>query len=272
MDRRDLLKKAAAVAAAGAAAPLGEAVAGPPGPAPAPAAPRLVLRPAGERGHANHGWLDTWHTFSFASYMDRRHMGFRGLRVINDDKVTPGRGFPTHPHEDMEIVTYVLAGALQHKDTLGNGGIIRPGEVQRMSAGTGIRHSEYNPSGAEEVHFLQIWMLPDRRGHPPSYEQKTFPVADRTGRLRVVASPDGREGSVRINAPNQLFAAVLGKDQRAVHRTPPGRHTWIHVARGRGAVNGVAVGAGDGLSTSDAGDLHLVGGDGGVEVLLFDLA
>jgi redox-sensitive bicupin YhaK (pirin superfamily) len=271
IDRRDVLKKAAAAAAAGAVVPLGDALAGE-APAAPPPAPRLTLRRAGERGHADHGWLDTWHTFSFASYLDRRHMGFRALHVINDDRIAPGGGFPTHPHNDMEIVTYVLSGALQHRDTLGNGSIIRPGEVQRMSAGTGIRHSEYNPSGSEPVHLLQVWILPDRAGHRPSYEQKTFPLAERTGRLRLVASPDGRDGSVTIHSPTNLHAAVLGKDQRAVHRNAPGRHVWLHVARGRATLNGVALAAGDGVWTSDPGDLALTGGEGGVEVLLFDLA
>ncbi len=269
MDRRDLLRAAAAVGAAGAILPTA-AEANPT--APAPTAPRLTVRKAEERGHANHGWLDTRHTFSFASYMDPRHMSFRGLRVINEDWIAGGRGFPMHPHDNMEIVTYVLEGALEHKDSLGNGGVIVPGNVQRMSAGTGIRHSEFNPSRQERTHLLQIWMLPSQRGVKPSYEDKTFPVAERQGALRVVASPDARQGSVKINADNLLYAANLRANESVTHANARGRHVWLQVARGALTLNGQALKAGDGVSTSDAGRLVLTGGAGGAEVLLFDLA
>jgi hypothetical protein len=272
MDRRDLLRAAAASAAVGALSPL---VAGADAPA-TPGAPRLTLRRAEDRGHADHGWLNTWHTFSFASYQDRAHMGFRGLRVINEDWIAPTRGFPMHPHDNMEIVTYVLEGALEHKDSLGSGGVIVPGEVQRMSAGTGIRHSEFNPSAREQVHLLQIWMLPNVRGIRPSYEEKVFPAAERTGALKVVASPDGRQGSIRIQADNLLYAANLRASEKVVHTNAAGRHVWLQVARGTltagAAPAAVALKAGDGLSTSDAGKIPLVAGAGGAELLLFDLA
>jgi redox-sensitive bicupin YhaK (pirin superfamily) len=228
------------------------------------------VRRAGERGHADHGWLDTWHTFSFASYQDPRHMGFRSLRVINDDRVAAGKGFAMHPHQDMEIVTYVLEGALQHKDTLGNGGVIVPGEVQRMSAGTGIRHSEYNPSGKDPVHFLQIWLLPSRTGVRPSYGQKTFPEKERQKGLRLVASPDGRDGSISIHQDANLYASILAPGRPVTWTNRPGRHTWLQVARGSLTVNGVALHAGDGVSTSDPGDLVLATAKD-AEVLLFDL-
>jgi redox-sensitive bicupin YhaK (pirin superfamily) len=267
MDRRDLLRAAAAVGAAGSLLPQA-AEANPT----APALPRLTLRKAEDRGHANHGWLDTWHSFSFASYMDPRHMGFRGLRVINEDWIAAGRGFPMHPHDNMEIVTYVLEGSLEHKDSLGSGGVIVPGNVQRMSAGTGIRHSEFNPSRTERTHLLQIWMLPSQRGIKPSYEDKTFPVAERQGALRVVASPDARRGSVKIHADNVIYASTLRPNDVVKHEVARGRHLWLQVARGTLAINGQALKAGDGVSTSDAGHVTLTGGAGGAEVLLFDLA
>lgn len=230
----------------------------------------LTLRRAGERGHAAHGWLDSYHTFSFADYHDPRHMGFRALRVINDDTVAPGQGFGTHGHRDMEIISYVLDGELAHRDSLGTGSVIRPGEVQRMSAGTGVRHSEMNPSRTAPVHFLQIWILPDRRDHEPSYEQIAFPAAERRGALRLVASPDGAEGSVTIHQDARLYAGLFDAGERAVHTVAPGRHAWIHVARGQATVNGVALGAGDAVSTSTAGPLAITGD--GAEVLVFDLA
>jgi redox-sensitive bicupin YhaK (pirin superfamily) len=220
----------------------------------------------------NHGWLDTWHTFSFASYYDPAHMGFRALRVINDDKIAGGKGFPMHPHDNMEIVTYVLSGSLQHKDSLGNGGVIVPGEVQRMSAGTGIRHSEYNPSPKETVHLLQIWMEPNKRGIKPGYGQKSFPVADRQGKLKLVASPDGRDGSISIQSDTYLYATVLSEGQKAAHANAAGRHVWLHVARGELTLNGVTLKAGDAARTSDAGTLTLVAAKPGAEALLFDLA
>src|SRR4051812_42548190 len=184
----------------------------------------LVKRPAQERGHGQHDWLDTWHSFSFDQYYDPKHMGFASLRVINEDSVAPGQGFGMHGHRDMEIVTYVLEGALQHRDSLGNGEVLRPGEFQRMTAGTGIRHSEFNPSETEPVHLYQIWLLPDQRGHTPSYEQKNFPEAERQGRLRVVASPDGREGSLTIHQDATVHLALLDEGQQVVHEFKPGRH------------------------------------------------
>ncbi len=230
----------------------------------------LTLRRAADRGHADHGWLDSHHTFSFADYLDPRHMGFRALRVINDDRVAPGRGFGAHPHRDMEIVSYVLEGALEHKDSMGTGSVIRPGEVQRMSAGTGVTHSEKNASGTEPVHFLQIWFLPAKRGLPPGYEQKRFADADKDGRLRVVASPDGRDGSVTIHTDGCLYAGVFGAGQTAEHPIERGRHAWVHVARGNVRVNGETLGEGDALSLSDEPVVRIEGIDQG-EVLVFDL-
>jgi quercetin 2,3-dioxygenase len=267
MNRRHLLKAVAAGAAAGAIAGHSEADA-----APAPQTPRLTLRRAAERGHVNHGWLDTWHTFSFASYYDPAHMGFRALRVINDDRVAAGKGFGMHPHDNMEIVTYVLAGSLQHKDSLGNGGVIVPSEVQRMSAGTGIFHSEFNPSPKEQVHLLQIWIKPNRQGIKPSYGQKAFPVAERQGKLRLVASPDGRSGSISIQSDTYLYATVLAAGEKAVHANAAGRHVWLHVASGELTLNGTTLKAGDAAATSDAGALTLVAAKSGAEALLFDLA
>ena len=231
----------------------------------------MAIRRGTERGAADHGWLDTRHTFSFASYYDPRHMGFRALRVVNEDRVAPGQGFGTHPHRDMEIISYVLEGALQHKDSMGHGSVIRPGDVQRMSAGTGVLHSEFNASKAERVHFLQIWLLPDEEGIAPSYEQKTFADADKRGRLRLIASPDGREGSVTLHTDSALYAALLAKGERAELPLPAGRHAWVHVARGSAAVNGQALSAGDGAALSDEARVSLEGVDG-AEVLVFDLA
>ena len=230
----------------------------------------LNLRRAHERGHAQHGWLDSWHTFSFADYQDAAHMGFRNLRVINEDRVQPGRGFGTHPHRDMEIVTYVLEGALEHKDSMGNGSIIRPGEVQRMSAGTGVFHSEYNASKTDGVHFLQIWMLPGQRGIAPGYEQKRFDPATRRGALRLVASPDGADGSVTVHTDARLYAALLEDGERATHTLAAGRNAWVHVARGEVEVNGHRLSAGDAASLSQEAAVELVGKKG-AEVLLFDL-
>src|SRR5436190_13430958 len=192
----------------------------------------LTIRRASERGHADHGWLKSSHTFSFADYHDPAHMGFRALRVINDDYIAPGRGFGTHPHRDMEIVTYVLEGALEHKDSMGTGSVIRPGEVQRMSAGTGVLHSEENPSREKPVHFLQIWIIPEKAGIKPSYEQKAFPASERRGKLRLVASRDGSEGSVTIHQDAALYLALLDESERATYEPGPGRHAWVHVARG----------------------------------------
>jgi redox-sensitive bicupin YhaK (pirin superfamily) len=230
----------------------------------------MNVRPASERGHQNHGWLDTHHTFSFADYYDPDQMGFRALRVINDDSVAAGQGFGTHPHRDMEIVTYVLEGALEHKDSMGTGSVIRPGDVQRMSAGTGVTHSEFNPSKSEPVHFLQIWLMPRERGIKPSYEQKTFTAADKRGRLRVVASPDGRDGSVTLHTDATLYAGLFDKGETAKLTLAPKRHAWVHVARGKVRVSGKDLAAGDGASFSDEPAVTIEGIDA-AEVLLFDL-
>lgn len=231
----------------------------------------LSIRKANERGHADHGWLNTYHTFSFASYYDPTHMGFRSLRVINEDRVKPGMGFPTHPHQDMEIISYVLEGALEHKDSMGNSSIIRPGEVQRMSAGTGITHSEFNHSGSEEVHFLQIWIVPNQEGVTPGYEQKVFAEQEERGVFRLVASADGREGSVTIHQDANLYAAILDAGEELVYRIPAGRHVWLQVARGKVCVNGVALDQSDGAAMSGE-DQVVVTGQNRSELLLFDLA
>jgi hypothetical protein len=230
----------------------------------------IALRPAKERGHADHGWLDTWHTFSFADYYDPRFMGFRALRVINEDVVAPGRGFPTHGHRDMEIITYVLEGALEHRDSLGTGSVIRPGEVQRMSAGTGVRHSEANPSAAQPLHLLQIWLEPSKAGIAPGYEQKTFADADKRGRLRLVASPDGADGSVTIYQDARVYATVLGPGDTVVHHLAPGRYAWLHVVRGTLTLNGQRLAQSDGAAISDETALTLVA-ETDTEALLFDL-
>ncbi len=231
----------------------------------------LTLRPSDQRGHFNHGWLDTYHTFSFADYYDPRNMGFRTLRVINDDRVAPGRGFGTHPHRDMEIITYVLEGALEHRDSMGNGSVIRPGDVQRMSAGTGVTHSEYNPSATEPVHLLQIWLHPKRAGIPPSYEQKHFSLEERRGGFRVIASPDGERGSVTINQDAKLMAAVLEEGETVTHEFAEGRSGWLHVASGSVKLGMQVLRAGDGVAIEDEKSLDVVGAER-AEVLLFDLA
>ncbi len=231
----------------------------------------ITLRPAAERGHFDHGWLDTRHSFSFADYHDRRHMGFRSLRVINEDWIAPGAGFPEHPHRDMEIITYVISGALRHADSMGNGTIIRPGDVQRMSAGTGVVHSEFNAARDEPVHLLQIWLRPSVRGLAPSYEQKAFDVAATPGTLRLVASPDGSDGSVRIHQDVRLYASVLPAGTAITHALSPGRHAWIQVIRGGIEVNGQRLTAGDGAAVSGESSLALYANEG-AELLLFDLA
>lgn len=231
----------------------------------------VTLRPGQERGHTQFDWLDSWHTFSFDRYYDPKHMSFRHLRVLNEDRVAPGGGFPTHPHRDMEIVTYVLEGALQHSDSMGNGSAIKPGEVQRMSAGTGITHSEYNQSQSEPVHLLQIWILPERRGLVPSYEQRAFAIGEDSGALRLVASPDGRQGTVTIHQDVELFAGRLKAGETASHRLQPGRHGWVQVARGKVEVNGVVLEAGDGAAVSQEETVKLEASQP-AEVLLFDLA
>jgi redox-sensitive bicupin YhaK (pirin superfamily) len=232
---------------------------------------QINVRRGRDRGHADHGWLDSYHSFSFADYYDPKHMGFRALRVINEDVVEAGRGFGMHPHRDMEILTYVLDGAVGHKDSMGNGGVIKPGEVQRMSAGTGIVHSEMNPSKTEPVHLLQIWIMPDRAGHAPSYEQKAFPVEERQGKLRVVASPDGRDGSVTIHQDATLSTALLAPAQRVVHPLGASRNAWVQVARGSVDVAGEKLAAGDGAAIVGGGELAITGIDD-AEVLVFDLA
>ena len=240
-------------------------------PAARPEGPMITLRRAAERGHADHGWLDTRHTFSFADYHDPAHMGFRALRVINEDRVQPSAGFPTHPHRDMEILSYVLEGGLEHRDSMGNGSVIRPGEVQRMSAGTGVLHSEFNVSGKDLVHFLQIWIVPDRRGTVPSYEQKVFPAGERRGRLRLVASPDGREGSVTLRQDTRVYTATFAEGEHARHELALGRHAWVQVARGAVTINGHRLDAGDGAALSGEGAVDIDGGEA-AEILVFDLA
>ncbi len=231
----------------------------------------ITLRRAEERGHANHGWLDSYHTFSFANYYDPRHMGFRTLRVINEDRVEPGRGFGTHPHRDMEILSYVIEGALEHKDSMGNGSVIRPGDVQRMSAGTGVTHSEFNGSRSERVHFLQIWILPEKQGITPGYEQKHFAPADKQGKLRLVASRDGREGSVTIHQDANVFGTVLDAGQTISFSMAADRHAWIHVVTGEVHVGGHDLRAGDAVAVSGESEITLEGLKS-AEVLLFDLA
>ena len=236
----------------------------------------IRIRKSAERGHGEHGWLDTRHTFSFAEYYDPQHMGFRALRVINDDRVAPRMGFPSHPHRDMEILTYVLAGALKHEDSMGNGSVIRAGDVQRMSAGTGIVHSEVNASPSEPLHLLQIWILPERQGLPPSYEQKTFSESEKRGRLRRIVSRDGADGSVSIHQDVDVYATVLGAGQAVRHTLRLGRHAWLQVAEGAVTLNGLVLEAGDGAAASDETTLEL-GGEGragrrGRSELLFDLA
>jgi len=230
----------------------------------------IAIRRAAERGYADHGWLQSFHSFSFADYYDPRHMGFGCLRVINEDRVAPGAGFGTHGHRDMEIISYVLEGALEHEDSIGNGSVIRPGDVQRMSAGRGVRHSEYNASAHEPVHFLQIWIEPNVTGIEPSYEEKHFDAASKRGRLRLVAAPDGREGAVTIHQDALVYAALVDGAERVVHRPAPGRRTYVHLARGSLVANGRALGPGDALMASGVDEIVLDRGRG-AEALLFDL-
>ena len=231
----------------------------------------ISIRRAGERGTAKLGWLDSRHTFSFGSYHDPKYMGFGPLRVINEDRVRQGGGFDTHGHRDMEIVSYVLEGALEHKDSIGTGSVIRPGDVQRMSAGTGVRHSEFNPSRDQPAHFLQIWLLPDREGIAPSYEQKTFADGEKRGRLRLVASPDGRDGSVVIHQDAAIYASLLNDDEQVTHTLRSGRKGWVQVARGAVEVNGRELGAGDGAAIADETGLIITARSDDAEFLLFDL-
>jgi len=234
----------------------------------------IQVRRAKERGHADHGWLDTYHTFSFSDYYDQRFMGFRSLRVINEDWVKPGYGFPTHPHRDMEIITYVLEGSLEHKDSMGTGSVIRPGEVQKMSAGTGVRHSEFNHSKVEPVHLYQIWIMPERENIKPMYEQKSIPAEERQGKLQLVASPTGGNGSnaVKLYQDAELFTTELAKSASVEHELADGRYAWIQVARGAVKVNGHELKAGDGAAVSQEKKLQITGHADKSEVLLFDLA
>ena len=231
----------------------------------------ITLRPSRERGRAKHGWLESRHTFSFADYYAPHHMGFRALRVLNEDRVEPGRGFGNHPHRDMEILSYVLEGALAHRDSLGTGSLIKPGDVQRMSAGSGVSHSEWNASDRVPVHFLQIWLVPTERGIPASYEQKTFEPAEKRGQLRVVASPDGRDGSLTIHTDAVVRAGSFEAGERAELTLDAGRHAWVQVARGHVRLNGHDLGPGDGAALSEETELVIEGIET-AEVLVFDLA
>jgi redox-sensitive bicupin YhaK (pirin superfamily) len=231
----------------------------------------MELRRAEDRGHAEHGWLDSWHSFSFADYYDPNHMQFRALRVVNEDRVQPGRGFGTHSHRDMEIISYVLEGALAHKDSIGNGSVIRPGSVQRMSAGTGVQHSEFNGSSTEQVHFLQIWFMPNVTGIPPDYEEKYFDDVEKRGKLRLIASPDGADGSVKIHADVKLFAGLVDGGERVERTVSQACFVYVHVARGSISVNGTLLRAGDAARLAGENSLVLDQGEK-AEVLVFELA
>jgi redox-sensitive bicupin YhaK (pirin superfamily) len=284
MDRRQLLQAGAALTA-GSVIGAGSVVAADsawadavadrgkkPGPKQVPRGPRLIVRRSGERGRGSHGgWLEAKYTFSFSRYWDPKHRGFRSLRVMNEDVIQESKGFRMHPHRDMEILTYVLEGALKHKDSLGNGGVIVPGTVQRMSAGAGIRHSEFNPSKRDDTHLMQIWLLPSRKGGRPGYAEKTLPGKGRKGALRLVASPSGAQGSITIGTNVNLYSALLAPRQKVAFTNRTGRHVWIQVARGSLTVNHVTLHQGDGLRTSDPGQLLLTGVTD-AEILLFDLA
>ncbi|MFI4852294.1 MAG: pirin family protein [Gimesia chilikensis] len=230
----------------------------------------IRVRKAEERGHADHGWLDTYHTFSFAGYQDPEHVHFRTLRVMNEDVVQPGQGFGTHPHRDMEIVTYVLEGALEHKDSMGNGEVLRAGEFQRMSAGTGITHSEFNPSATEPVHLYQIWLFPESKGIEPSYEQKQFPVSEQQNQLRLVASPEAEAGSLRIHQDARVYLSQIEAEQTVTYELAEGRHAWLQVLRGSVLLNDVALDVSDGAAVSDTRNLKIQATDD-AEIMLFDL-
>ena len=232
----------------------------------------ITIRKSDDRGHFDHGWLDTRHTFSFADYWDPEHVNFRALRVVNEDRVAPSAGFGTHGHNDMEIVSYVLSGALAHKDSMGNGSTIVPGDVQYMSAGTGVRHSEFNASEKEPVHFVQIWIVPDRRGYAPRYGQKTFSEAEKRGKLRLVASGTGDDGSIAIRQDASLYATLLGEGVSVPLEIAKGRHLWVQVLRGEADVNGHRLSAGDGLAASDETAFTIRGAGAEAELLVFDLA
>jgi hypothetical protein len=230
----------------------------------------ITVRPAGERGHSDLGWLDSRHTFSFAAYNDPRHVQFRDLRVINEDRVRPGKGFATHGHRDMEILTFVLEGALAHQDSMENGSVMHPGEVQRMSAGTGVTHSEYNHSQIEDVHFLQVWIFPETEGLTPEYEQKSFADEEKKGRLRLVASRDGRDGSVTLHQDAGVYWSILGPGQAVTHPLRPGRHAWVHLIRGAARVNNLILETGDGAAVSEEKILAFTASKPS-EILLFDM-
>lgn len=231
----------------------------------------IIPRYSAERGHSSHGWLDTWHTFSFATYYDPAQMGFRALRVLNEDRIGAGRGFGTHEHRDMEIVTYVLEGALKHRDNVGNRAVMRPGDVQRLTAGSGVTHSEFNASKKEEVHLLQIWILPDRLGLEPSYEQRTFTLEERSGVLKQVASGNPTDQALRVHQDVHLFASILSPGQRVIHHVAAGRYAWLQVVRGMAELNGVRLAAGDGARVVDERLLETTATTP-VELLLFDLS
>lgn len=231
----------------------------------------IQIRKAADRGHFDFGWLDTYHTFSFDRYYDPNHMAFRSLRVINEDRVAPATGFPTHSHRDMEIITYILEGELRHQDSMGNGSVIRPGDVQRMTAGSGVSHSEFNSSQTDPVHLLQIWILPNERGLTPGYEQRAFTEDERRGQLRLIASANGRSGSVTINQDANVYATILEQAQEVTCELGAGRHAWVQVARGAVSINGQILDQGDGAGISDEKSVRVVG-ERAAEILLFDLA
>ncbi|MFC1765690.1 pirin family protein [Planctomycetota bacterium] len=230
----------------------------------------LTIRKAEDRGHADHSWLNSRHSFSFANYYDPKHLGFHSLRVINDDRVAPGKGFDTHPHQDMEIISYVVEGELEHKDSLSNGSIIHPHDVQRMSAGTGVQHSEFNPQQDKAVHFLQIWITPAQKGDQPSYEQKAFPIEEKLNRLRLVVSPNGEEGSVSIGQDAKVYATVLEAEQKIRHALDPNRHLWVQIVQGEVTVNSQILKTGDGVAIENTDSLTLAGIDDS-ELMVFDL-
>jgi len=230
----------------------------------------LTVRPAAERGHARHGWLDSWHSFSFADYYDPEHVHFGPLRVINEDRVQPGQGFGTHSHADMEIISYVLAGELEHKDSMGTGSIIRPGDAQRMSAGRGVQHSEFNPSRSAAVHFLQIWIIPDVRGIAPEYEQRAIPETEKRGRLRLIASPDGADASLRIHQNASVLAGLFSGAEQAQYSLASDRLGYVQLARGSASINGTRMAAGDGAMLKGERSIAIHDGDG-AELLVFDL-
>lgn len=231
----------------------------------------ITIRGADERGGMNYGWLDTRHTFSFGEYYDPRHMGFRSLRVINDDRVAPGAGFPSHPHRNMEIISYVIDGAIEHRDSMGNGSVVRAGDFQRMTAGTGVTHSEFNPSKTDRLHFLQIWVLPEKQGLEPGYEQRAFDREERQGKLRLVASRGGENGSLHIHQDVKLYSALLSNGEEVQHVFAPGRHGWVHVVQGDVELNGQRLSGGDGAAISEESDVR-IRSEGAGEVLLFDLS